>query len=105
MHFIYANATSVIVWLGEEGDGSSKALRLLEHISFGPEFENGSIEKLHEMADPLKDCLQTLLARPWFERVWVYNCPLLQPILFILTISGRPRSRCRTIYIHPLRWS
>jgi hypothetical protein len=94
MHFIYAYAMSVTVWLGEEKDGSPEVLRLLEQISLSPvpddswtkqpqgsELDENWTKKLHELAGPLKESLQTLLARPWFGRIWVSEFVLLLPDL------------------------
>jgi hypothetical protein len=94
MHFIYAYAMSVTVWLGEEADGSSEVLRLLEQISLspvpgdswieqfqGPELDENRTKKHHELADPLKESVQSLFARPWFGRIWVSEFVLLLPDL------------------------
>ncbi|KAK3946515.1 heterokaryon incompatibility protein-domain-containing protein [Pseudoneurospora amorphoporcata] len=57
---IYAKASRVIVWLGEEVAGSDK---VLEDIRIAAEL---SIRQLNN--DP---GILTLLQRPWFRRIWV----------------------------------
>lgn len=67
MHFIYAYATAVIVWLGEEADGSSEALQMLGHISRTKNWD----EKFRDLAEGLQVGVRILLSRPWFDRIWV----------------------------------
>ncbi|KAK3355245.1 heterokaryon incompatibility protein-domain-containing protein, partial [Neurospora tetraspora] len=57
---IYAKASRVIVWLGEEAAGSDQAL---EEIRIAAE---PSTRRLDDNAGIL-----TLLQRPWFQRIWV----------------------------------
>ncbi|KAK3948649.1 heterokaryon incompatibility protein-domain-containing protein [Pseudoneurospora amorphoporcata] len=57
---IYAKASRVIVWLGEEAAGSDQAL---EEIRIAAEL---SIRRLDDNTGIL-----TLLQRPWFQRIWV----------------------------------
>jgi hypothetical protein len=57
---IYGQAKSVVVWLGNEADGSHKAL---EEIRVAAE-ESLPIEKNNQR-------VIALLQRPWFERIWV----------------------------------
>ncbi|KAK4182847.1 ankyrin repeat-containing domain protein [Podospora australis] len=61
MTMIFANASRVIVWLGEEMDGSDQAFEALcklEKSAFN--IDNMTLQ-----------CITTLLRRPWFQRVWV----------------------------------
>ncbi|KAK3947131.1 heterokaryon incompatibility protein-domain-containing protein [Pseudoneurospora amorphoporcata] len=70
---IYAKASGVIVWLGEEAAGSDQALEEIriaakrdqapEEIRIAAEL---SIRRLDNKAGIL-----TLLERPWFQRIWV----------------------------------
>jgi hypothetical protein len=70
MHFIYAYATSVIVWLGEEADDSSEVLHDLDYVSRATKANIGWTENLDMLIKRLSEPLQAFLTRPWFERVW-----------------------------------
>jgi hypothetical protein len=54
---IYSHAHFVIAWLGEEADNSTEVLASLEDLDMDP---------------PLQASLYILLARSWFQRIWVY---------------------------------
>jgi hypothetical protein len=61
---IYAKASRVIVWLGDEADKSSQALELIRKTA----------EEQHtpsSMSESDQQMIVKLLERPWFERVWV----------------------------------
>jgi hypothetical protein len=70
MHFIYAHATSVIVWLGEEADDSSEVLHGLDYVSRATKAKISWTGDLNMLIKRLSGPLQAFLARPWFERVW-----------------------------------
>ncbi|KAK3946509.1 heterokaryon incompatibility protein-domain-containing protein [Pseudoneurospora amorphoporcata] len=57
---IYAKASRVIVWLGEEAAGSDQAL---EEIRIAAELSTRRLDN--------KAGILTLLQRPWFQRIWV----------------------------------
>ncbi|KAK3339433.1 heterokaryon incompatibility protein-domain-containing protein, partial [Neurospora tetraspora] len=57
---IYAKASRVIVWLGEEAAGSDQAL---EGIRIAAELSTRRLDN--------KAGILTLLQRPWFRRIWV----------------------------------
>ncbi|KAK3947007.1 heterokaryon incompatibility protein-domain-containing protein [Pseudoneurospora amorphoporcata] len=57
---IYAKASRVIVWLGEEAAGSDQAL---EEIRIAAELSTKELDN--------KAGILTLLQRPWFQRIWV----------------------------------
>ena len=59
---IYAKASRVIVWLGEDAAGSNQAL---EEIRIAADLEL-STRRLDNKAGILE-----LIQRPWFERIWV----------------------------------
>lgn len=69
---IYAYATSVSVWLGEEANESSHVFDLLqdmysEDLKFNWLWRDEMLAKLL----PSADSIQNLLDRPWFRRAWV----------------------------------
>ncbi|KAK3340808.1 heterokaryon incompatibility protein-domain-containing protein, partial [Neurospora tetraspora] len=57
---IYAKASRVIIWLGEEAAGSDQAL---EEIRITAELSTRRLDN--------KAGILTLLERPWFQRIWV----------------------------------
>ncbi|KAK1775287.1 ankyrin repeat-containing domain protein [Copromyces sp. CBS 386.78] len=57
---IYAKASRVIVWLGEEAAGSDQAL---EETRIAAELSTRRLDN--------KAGILTLLQRPWFQRIWV----------------------------------
>jgi len=84
MQKIYKGAFSLVVWLGAEENGSSKAFALLSAISevlehwpigdFKPDKELG--KHLADTMSPAEleeswSSLAALFARPWFTRAWV----------------------------------
>jgi hypothetical protein len=66
MYRIYALANSVLVWLGEEADGSEQAFQEIyasaARGSTVAASEHGNLRSIF-----------ALLNRPWFQRVWVRN--------------------------------
>ncbi|KAH6677902.1 hypothetical protein F5X68DRAFT_213396 [Plectosphaerella plurivora] len=85
MGAIYRSAARVVVWLGPEADGSTRALELVEwhgkHMSV--DWKTGSITHFPSEEHPAFDkgkalvlndrgpALAKLIARPWFTRVWI----------------------------------
>jgi hypothetical protein len=61
---IYAKASRVVVWLGEEKDNSDQALEEVRLAAAG------SLD-LSKAPQPSRQVITTLLERSWFERVWV----------------------------------
>jgi hypothetical protein len=101
---IYAKASRVLVWLGEEEADSSEA-----------------VQRIHKAADDLyapKDLTQdaasedepvlALLERTWFRRIWVSNSPGLRgwraALRFADGIEGPARGRCRPTRFGGLRF-
>jgi hypothetical protein len=87
---IYKLASRVVIWLGEEKDRSTVALRALEEINnkVDVSFKNGTLKsKSQESSEqhwddynelsPLEKeqwlAVTSLLARPWFERLWIWQ--------------------------------
>ncbi|EGO56084.1 hypothetical protein NEUTE1DRAFT_110659 [Neurospora tetrasperma FGSC 2508] len=70
---IYAQATRVIVWLGEEAAGSSQALEEIRTAAGNDQ----PLEDIQTAAEPStgqsddKVEILALLQRPWFQRIWV----------------------------------
>jgi hypothetical protein len=62
---IYSKATRVLVWLGETGANSDKAL--LEIVRIAAEHE--SLDSLND--GKIQQAILALLKRPWFQRIWV----------------------------------
>ncbi|KAJ4127728.1 hypothetical protein NW768_008000 [Fusarium equiseti] len=78
MSKIYTLATSTVIWLGEAGEESNLALKLLEQIisSLQFTFSNPDFAALERLGLPTADSkdwesLCKLLTRPWFGRVWI----------------------------------
>ena len=86
MQQIYGAATSVIVWLGEEANGSHEAIEMVKHVAIGVnQFyrENLSMGATYtsyhslvqsrwpDLTDPRWSAYIYLLRRAWFARVWV----------------------------------
>lgn len=83
MQRIYKGSASLVVWLGIEENGSSKAIALLSAISKEIERQpSGSSNKisigkvLADVMSPAKmgeswSALKALFVRPWFKRAWV----------------------------------
>lgn len=62
MVLVYAHAKSVLVWLGEEADGSSDLFGNL--VGSGSQRESSVVEVTRET-------VIAFLRRPWFTRIWV----------------------------------
>lgn len=87
---LYQLASRVVIWLGEEKDKSTQALKTFEQLSTKIEVDfvvNSAKPVLNEpseqhwadigQAPPLKKeqwlAMSHLLARPWFERLWIWQ--------------------------------
>ncbi|KAH6855416.1 ankyrin repeat-containing domain protein [Chaetomium sp. MPI-CAGE-AT-0009] len=60
---IYANASCVIVWLGEATSDSGQAFEALRKA--------GREGTEYTMDEPTEQAIFALLERPWFQRIWV----------------------------------
>jgi hypothetical protein len=67
---IYAKARRVVIWLGEAEDDSDRALEEIRLM--GEDVAVGLSN-----AKPFQQAISKLLQRPWFERIWVRQVPLL----------------------------
>ncbi|RYP77373.1 hypothetical protein DL771_001168 [Monosporascus sp. 5C6A] len=82
---IYAKARGVIVWLGEAGDNSDQALKVIhkaaeeqhanspiegatQHATLLPSDQQPTNSTIHETT---QQAISTLLGRPWFQRIWL----------------------------------
>jgi hypothetical protein len=74
MATIYAKASRVLVWLGEEASDSSLALETI-HRAADKRYRLGEEDDAeHEEGDAVgcrNACLLALTERPWFRRIWV----------------------------------
>jgi hypothetical protein len=61
---IYANASRVLVWLGDIEDSGDRALRAICHA-------DESYAKRLSHTEPYRPQILKLLQRPWFQRIWV----------------------------------
>lgn len=61
---IYANANRVIVWLGEATSDSGQAFETLRNAARDQHTH-------HDIDEPTRQAIFTLLERPWFQRIWV----------------------------------
>ncbi|KAF2795658.1 HET-domain-containing protein, partial [Melanomma pulvis-pyrius CBS 109.77] len=61
---IYAQASRVIVWLGEAADGSDQVLQAIR-MAGGQELGNALNDEMTQQA------VIALLQRPWFRRIWI----------------------------------
>lgn len=78
MDRIYSNANRLLIWLGSEGDDSSKAIELINtldarHFQYNQEEELERIENCRSSASFQEACiaLGALFDRPWFSRCWI----------------------------------
>jgi hypothetical protein len=86
MQKIYKDAKTLVVWLGDEADGSTEAIVLLDAFSkelkVGEEGPSGSkpaisfapfLEKQKSPTeiDRAWEAVINLFARPWFQRIWM----------------------------------
>lgn len=75
MRKIYKSAVNVFIWLGDEADESSKAIKLIPRVSsdvpsrINPDgVRRGEI---HSGTPREWRALKALLSRPWFGRMWI----------------------------------
>lgn len=95
MAMIYAYASKVVVWLGEEVEGSSEAMEVLREEAYRVYRRQKTLEEANdgkgfpmrrggndlfdqaeandnkEARENARDHVMTLLQRPWFRRIWV----------------------------------
>jgi hypothetical protein len=83
MTSIYKSAACVIVYLGEEANGSNEAMDWIQEIdepgrsfSFDHDEDSGDEPLVHSEdttfpACPPKETIEALFKRPWFTRIWV----------------------------------
>lgn len=86
---IYAQASRVIVWLGEMADGSDQALEAIRVA--GAEKRTS-----YSNTEAIPQAVLKLLQRPWFTRIWVGSHALDD--LRALTISDPSGSCCSSTY-------
>ncbi|RSL74446.1 hypothetical protein CEP53_000298 [Fusarium sp. AF-6] len=84
---IYERARSTVIWLGEAGNGSSSALKLIERITSILHFTLSEVDmkSFQRIGLPVADShawkeLWDLLARPWFTRVWIIQEAILSSL-------------------------
>ncbi|PVH85219.1 HET-domain-containing protein, partial [Cadophora sp. DSE1049] len=65
---IYGQATEVMIWLGEETEGTTDVMLYLNRIGQNP--ENDALWK-DLIKDPNLDKTDLVWTRPWFSRVWI----------------------------------
>lgn len=78
MREIYRKASRAVVWLGDEGDGSSDAIEMIPRVSkrLGRLSSQSSITYnlndvgLPSISDSVWVAVAHLFQRPWFRRVW-----------------------------------
>lgn len=70
MKHIYNQARKVYVWLGEAGSGTQQLFAFAKRIAPGDDSLKKPLKQLFSQKK-LKDALENLLQRPWFQRVWV----------------------------------
>lgn len=109
MYQIYACASCVIVWLGEENDESDQALEDLRTIGKrDKEFEDQhglGVKKYttSEKNDPIIERIGKLFQRAWFRRIWVsrqvfrHNFLVLSCYLFLLEAFRLVVDRCMQV--------
>lgn len=77
MRDIYRCSERTVIWLGPEGQDSSRALQLIRQLSdasLGHEANNGTtklVDSLPPLYDPAWGALASLLRRPWWRRAWI----------------------------------
>jgi hypothetical protein len=69
---IYKHASCTVAWLGPEADGSHRALELVQEIGASMDFRPA-----YSADDQV--CLEALLQREWFERLWIRQEVALSP--------------------------
>jgi len=78
---IYTNANRVIVQLRETADNSNRALKALrtateeqrKHSAIISESDQPQHQDQDQHQDQHQQAILSLLERPWFRRLWVYD--------------------------------
>jgi hypothetical protein len=77
MRTIYRTAREVVIWLGEEGDESSRAMKLVKTLSKAS--DEGTCPTLQDLIGKSPEvfrkgvwqALGQLMIRPYWDRVWI----------------------------------
>ncbi|OAG06464.1 HET-domain-containing protein [Paraphaeosphaeria sporulosa] len=114
MALIYAYASRVVVWLGEEADGSKEAMELFRadasrvyrkqrelQATQGDQPDQASGESNvsgdllpDETTNSLQSKAMTLLKRPWFRRIWVLQEIAAARVMVVLCGSDELTGAC-----------
>jgi hypothetical protein len=95
---IYSNAQQTVVWLGKESEDSDLAMDFIPLVDKTLKDFEGSesvidymfLQKLNTGRDSLAwEALGNLLARPWFQRVWVIQEVALSHTAYMVCGSKR----------------
>ncbi|KAK0648409.1 heterokaryon incompatibility protein-domain-containing protein, partial [Cercophora newfieldiana] len=75
MRRIFSSATRTVVWLGEHDPSTRDAISCIELVKGEAQFIPSMLDPAHGcyVKEPLWTAFAKLLARSWFERVWVYQ--------------------------------
>jgi heterokaryon incompatibility protein (HET) len=65
---IYGQANCVVAWLGKAADDSDRALEEIRVAGGKKATDFSNNETIHD-----QQAVFTLLQRPWFRRIWVWN--------------------------------
>ncbi|KAF2021457.1 HET-domain-containing protein [Aaosphaeria arxii CBS 175.79] len=70
---IYHNASRVVVWLGEEHDGSFEAMQMLRVIANvqSDKLRGDNVGEILDISGKKREQLLALFQRPWFRRIWI----------------------------------
>ncbi|RMJ17342.1 hypothetical protein CDV36_003019 [Fusarium kuroshium] len=71
MRDIYASAERVVIWIGEEGDGSNDVFDALPVIAGQEGTDDRGTERLSLMRKCSSFFLSVVDRRPWFSRTWI----------------------------------
>lgn len=77
MGAIYHSAARVVVWLGEEEDGSHDAIRFLHELGWDDATPDSTNAEEIRIQTRSWKAVEHLLARPWWKRVWTMQEILL----------------------------
>jgi hypothetical protein len=67
---IYTKAEQVVIYLGESQDDSDTAMDWIRQID-DPDYDPPYISSRSRIIQPETQMLESLLSRPWFNRIWV----------------------------------
>lgn len=70
MRLIFNQAHQVYIWLGEHDDRSKQLFEYAEKKRSGDDSSRRVLNRLLSRKE-LRDAIERLLERPWFQRVWV----------------------------------